>query len=450
MDDRVMLRSVGSLIMLTALSTAQGLTQTGSPEPSRAPLAYVRRLAIAPVALATRPDAPLPPTPPADKKALARWQAQQKSREQFVRLRAETLQRLEEVLSARLALMPGLSLTPQPRTGCAPGLWADPLSPRPEMPGRPVVGRNPEGRALPLAEPLAGLAREAGADAALAVAVDRFGTQTGLERGVWLRLIAYVMPTEGGALRGPFHALGWARTGRKLFVKGFQKSDSRLAREAAAQAVGQLTHTLQTGQDPPFAREARVVVVPAMTPQAVEKRFEETTETTRIPLPSLVRQRDVLWQPALSPVIEWIDADEMQAALRALRLEAASFWTPGGHPAVESVQSLAERLRADYVFASRLMNLELTERARTVLEDGQPRAGVERRAEAEAEALLLRAADGRILWRDQAVGTATTRTDYVRGKPRILTEEQCVLDAVRTAYIHLRFSLAGHKKRYER
>jgi len=433
---------------LCALMAAPCPAQT---EPPTVPLAYVRRLAVAPVALATRPDAPLPSAPSAsNKRASARWQEQRKNREAFVRLRAETLMRLEEALAARLSLVPGLSRIIPHAGDSAPTLWANSLPPRPELPGRSAVGRNAEGPPAPLPAPLEQFARKADADAALAVAIDRFGTHTGLEREVWLRLVAYVMPVDGEGPRGPFYTFGWARAGRKLFVKGFQKSDPRLAREAAAQAVRQLIHTLQTGEESPFARDVRAAAVPAVVPGAVEKRFEEKAETARVPLPALVRQSGVLLLPALSPVATLLDMDDTQAALRALRLTPEAFWLPGGRPSIETARTLGERLRADYVFVSRLNSLELTERAITVLDAGQPRNGVERRAEAEAQATLIRAVDGRVLWSDRAVGTATVRTNYVRHKPRLLTDEQCAVDAARTAFIYLRLSLEEYKRRHER
>jgi hypothetical protein len=76
--------------------------------------------------------------------------------------------------------------------------------------------------------------------------------------------------------------------------------------------------------------------------------------------------------------------------------------------------------------------------------------GQERHAAAEAEALLLRVADGKVVWRDRREGTTTTRTEYVRQQPRLRGEEPCLLDAIRTAFAQLRFGFEEYKKRFEK
>jgi hypothetical protein len=438
------------LAAVYAITFAPGFLQ--NPPPSLVPLAYVRRLAVAPAALAVLPEAPLPPKPPAsDKKAAARWEQRRRGREAYARLRAESLTPLDEEIAARLGRLPGLLLVPPPPDHLLPALWNRPALPLPESPERLMFSQN--GPAIaPLAAPMEELARAAQADAALVVLMDRFGTHSGLEREVWMRLTAWLKPGGDRPLCGPFYVYGVGRSGRKLFGfgKGYQKSDAQIARDAAAQAARQIAHALETGQEALFTRDAQVAIVPALVPAYTLKRLEESPEKIAVPLPALQRQSDVLLQPELGPVAEIVASDDVEDALRALNLRPADFWSASGAPDTERMAALAGRLRAGYVFISRMTGVELNERAVTVPDDGTPHAGVERQAEAEAEAVLFRPSDGRILWRDRLAGSTAARTEYVRHQARIRTDEQCVVDAARIAFALLRFSFEDYKKRFER
>ena len=64
------------------------------------------------------------------------------------------------------------------------------------------------------------LVEATGVDGAVAAAVDRFGIRGGIERQIWLRIVAYLAPGKAyGGLRGPFvrdrivglDQTGWAR-----------------------------------------------------------------------------------------------------------------------------------------------------------------------------------------------------------------------------------------------
>jgi hypothetical protein len=419
------------------IGTAQpvGAGVQGEPNPS-IPLRYIRRIAVAPAALTTMPDAPLPPRPPTPAhRRLQQWLQQRQLRETLTELREEARRQLPAALLAKLSQLSGITVI-APAADPAPPVWQEPAE------------RSARSSPKPSEESMAAYARSAQADAALVVAIDRFGLRSGMEREVWLQVVAYLTPAEGAA-RGPFFAVGRGRAMRKLIGRGYGKDDSQLVRESCQQAARQLTLTLETGRESPLARSARIAILPAAAPDAVQRVTAGETDVVLVPLPSLLRQADVFLQPELTPVAQLLENGDVRAAMRALGLQPKDLWSDG-QPDREQLARIARHLCADYLFVSRITALDLTQSVVSVMVSGQAQEGVERRAEAEAEAILLRCEDGAILWRDRLVGTAASRTEYVRHKPRILTEEQTTVDAVRVAYAYLRLSFEEYRRRFER
>ncbi len=425
-------------VVALMVGMAQPLAAHAQDEPNPSiPLRYIRRIVVAPVALTTAPDVPLPSRPPTPaRKRLEQWLEQQRLRETLVRLREEARREVSETVSAKLSGLSGLTMVAPPVADSAPPLWQEPEE------------RSVRSSPKPSEESMATYARSAQADAALVIAIDRFGLRTGLEREVWFQVIAYLSPTEG-PMRGPFFAVGRGRVTRKLIGKGYGKDDSQLVRESCQQIARQLSHTLETGKQSPFMHHARIAILPAATPDSVQRVTVGETDVVRVSLPSLTRQADVFLQPELTPVAEMMEVGEVRAAMRTLKLQPKDLWSEG-KPDREQIARVAQHLRADYLFVSRVTTLDLTQNVVSVMAMGQAHEGLERRAEAEAEAILLRCEDGAILWRDRLVGTAAARTEYVRRKPRILTEEQTTVDAVRVAYAYLRLSFEEYKRRFER
>lgn len=363
-------------------------------------------------------------------------------------MRAEVVRQTEQAINARLSRLAGMTLV----TGAAkqaPVVWRELQPSLPELHGTPIVARRKNEDFILLGH-LAEFARVSGANAGLAIVMDRMGTRSGIEREVWLRVVAYLIPAENSTLRGPYHAYGWAKSARRFFRRGYQKTDTQLAQEAALQAARQLAHVLETGEEAPFARDGRVAIVPADVPQEIRKRDENSGETLLMAFPSLIRQRDVLLQLDIVPFAEIGDSDDVKDALRALRLTPAEFWDLNGRPVLETVRKFAEKLDADYVLLSRIRHLELAERRVAVKDAGQLREGIERRAEAEVEGAIVRMSDESVIWQDRVLGSTVARTEYVRHEPRLRTEEQTTSDAVRTAYAYLRFSFDSYRRRFER
>jgi hypothetical protein len=403
------------------------------------PLAYLRRLVIAPVVLATPIGPSLPPPPkvsakptPAEKKQVDRWKARKAVREEWLDLQAGLAAPLSSALSTQLANVPGLLLAPIPASE-SPLIWQ-----------KKTV--DTESGVTPDRGALKAFALTAEADASLAVAIDRFGIHQGLERELWVRIIVWLQPAQTGAsVRGPYYAFGTARTGHNLFQKGFVKPDEALQRGAVDQAVRRLIHTLKSGDEMPFSRNCRVAILPTSFPLKTASSLP-----VEAAYPSLIRQRDVLLQPDLSPVSDLVSSEDVIRSLREAGLRPEAIWGMDGKPNLEMLRQAAATLEVDYVFFSRMSALDVDTTSIEVADAGQVRAGVERHVEVETQGGLYQADRHRVLWNDSVVGGTVGRTEYVRHLPRLRTEEQCVLDATRTAYAYLRSSFEDFRRKYER
>jgi hypothetical protein len=170
----------------------------------------------------------------------------------------------------------------------------------------------------------------------------------------------------------------------------------------------------------------------------------------KIRLPSLLRQDDVLFQPELGPISDTVDAEDCRNALEELGLTLKDLWAEKGAPNPEKLEAISGRLKADYIFVSRIHRIELSDSPYEVMDGFKPVPGLERRATVHVSAALYRKSDKQILWIDKSEGGTIAHTEYVRNHPRLRTDEQCVLDAARTAYAHLRYSFDEYRRKFER
>ncbi len=328
-------------------------------------------------------------------------------------LRTHAVARFAQTLHDRLARVPGLTVTPAPT---------------------PIPSHGDQ---------VTYLARS-GADALVAPIVEGFGARGSTQRELWLQVSARVVRADGTVL-GPYHAYGWASTLRISLFKGLVTSDEKLAEAAGDQAGRELAHALISGTEPLFADWRAAAIVPAAVPQVVAKRLASGTSVA-VPLPSLRRAADVLFQPAIPPFVPLASPQRVWAALRRLGLRPEDLWAASGDPDVGYAVRVAKLLHVDYLFVSRVQDLALSEETLSVPDGSTMKPGVERRADATAEAALIRVSDGAVLWRDRLSGGTAARTEYVRHVPRLRTDEQCVGDAARIAYAYLRFSLDDYRR----
>jgi hypothetical protein len=299
---------------------------------------------------------------------------------------------------------------------------------------------------------LGALARQANTDAGLAVTVDRCGLHVGIEREVWIRVAGRIETARSEAF-GPLYGVGWARSSRKLLGRGFSRTDAELLDQAARQALAQMARQVRTGIRPPFAGGGRYLVVRAAAPEEIVKTEtvgKARPQSVKIEVPTLYRQSDVLFQPDLPPVLDVIDTDEGDKALKGAGLAQRDLWNTAGTPAKEVIKELAGRVKADFVFLSRVREVALEELPIELLDGKTQRLGVQRNVGVTVVGALYSVRDDRILWQDVVEGGTIARTEYVRGKPRIRTDDQAVMDATHTAYAYLRYSFDEFHRRYSR
>jgi hypothetical protein len=418
-------------------TNASGQTQPAQP-PSSRPLAYVRHIAVCPVEI-TEPELdPVPDIKGKDAKdTLKRREAAVKLRESSLALRQDLRGWLDQALPRGLAKMDGLI----PDTATASS-QAEPVWQRREKPTT-LAFRAPQIRL----DSLQAHAMREEATSALAVSIDEVYERTGIEREIGIRLVAYLLPTPGEPLRGPFVSVGWARALRKFTGKGFAMDDSVLSREAAGRALNALLHTLDTGSEMPFARNPSVAVLPCDITEPL-KIGEGETSPSPIELPAIVRQRSVLLQPELPPFVRLAERQKIEQVLN--ENAAGNLWLKNELPDIAKLQTIGRSIRARFLFVSRISSLELTDDAIQVKSGEDTVAGTEREARIEAQAALVDTRSGVIVWTDRVEASARSRSEFVRGRHRLLTDEQVAVDASHAAFAGLRRSYDNYLRQFYR
>jgi len=451
------------IAVCVTLALFAALTETANAQTKEAtlvPFAYVRSLSVVPASLITPSDPPLAPAPPAtQKKQLAKWKSQKSTREATIRLRNAALASFSKSFASVLGTS-GLQINLVPADETTLSI-AQALNMAARLRASESISRDFSAAAI---DKLTAIGKEQKVDACLVLSVDRFGINTGFQREIWVRACAWLLTfrrSEKGELLGPFYALGQANARRKLIGKGFSRDDDMLIEEAAGLAAQRLKKVLGTGRLPLFSEDSRYAVLPASLPVRVMKQFLASSEqaegnssgnpaTSVIASSSIYRQRDVLFQPDTSPACQPIDQGAVQDALTCFSLVPGDFWTKSGVPDAEHMKAVGTYLKCRYVFASRATGIDCVETPVLVKDGVELKEGVDIRVDAEVEGLLFDVQEGKVIWKDRLSGGTIARTEYVRHKPRIRTDEQCISDAVRTAFAYLRSSFDEYRRKLDR
>ncbi|NLI00734.1 MAG: hypothetical protein GX446_14720 [Chthonomonadales bacterium] len=280
-----------------------------------------------------------------------------------------------------------------------------------------------------------------GADAILAIAVDRFGVRTAFFRDVWLRAVAYVLIERTGELRGPVYAVGLGRSAPRLVRAGFMRSDEEILEEAVADASARLIRALDRGETPLFAADVRVAVVPSRVPDHALVRDADGGSARPLPVPALKRQSDVLFQPDVGPVAVLLPPAEVQSALKTRGIDIGDLWA-GSTPNMPAIVELGRSLRADYLFMTAVSSASI---GTFTGEDGFESIGDA--AEVSALGVLVGIHDRRSLWVSEKLGSARSHIVTPEGSRRIRNSEQCVMDAAVAAMASVRFALEEWMRR---
>ena len=133
------------LVWLTVCTVA-------TAQDAQRPLAYIRRLAVAPAVLATLPaEAPKPAPKGASRAEREAWDRREAARQGLARLRSASAAILTSALVERLRGEPGLAIARIEGNETARRLWRhaeEGASP----PGEPEIGRDPSGLILPASD----------------------------------------------------------------------------------------------------------------------------------------------------------------------------------------------------------------------------------------------------------------------------------------------------------
>jgi hypothetical protein len=288
------------------------------------------------------------------------------------------------------------------------------------------------------------LGNGAGCDAAILVAVDRFGVRTAFVREMWLRAVAYVVVARNGEVRGPIYAVGQARTAPRLVRPGFMRPDSDLLSDTVADACARLIRGLDKGDTAPFAADVRVAVLPAAVPARADIADASGRVIGGIEVGAMARQADVLFQPDVGPIAEIVEPARIKTTMAAMQMTSDVLWKAAG-PDVQAVSQVGDALRAEYVFVSRARASTL---GRFEAEDGAESVGDV--AETLADFALVLVSEQRVLWRASCTGTARSHINTPEGTRRIRTREQCVMDSVVSAFSNGRLALEEWLRRSQK
>jgi hypothetical protein len=175
---------------------------------------------------------------------------------------------------------------------------------------------------------------------------------------------------------------------------------------------------------------------------------EGETSPSPIELPAIVRQRSVLLQPELPPFVRLAERQKIEQVLS--ENAAGNLWLKNELPDIAKLQVIGRSMRARFLFVSRISSLELTDDAIQVKSGEDTVAGTEREARIEAQAALVDTRSGSIIWTDRVEASARSRSEFVRGRHRLLTDEQVAVDASHAAFAGLRRSYDNYLRQFYR
>lgn len=264
--------------------------------------------------------------------------------------------------------------------------------------------------------------RAPGFDAKVTVALDRLRFRTDFSREVWIRLRCDVTYTDENRPTVTAYAVGTARAAPRLVARGFFRSDEVLVAEAAGVASANLYRSLDKGYTSPLHGEQLIGIAPvAVSPEDVISWQTGGVATVR-------RMADVLLQPDLGPLAVVLPAADVIPVLQALRIQPEWLWR-GLRPNVPPVVRLGVALGADLIVLGRLVSLTS---GRPSGGRGDPNGGEGVRA--RVAVAIVNVGEQSVVYSTKCSGEAMTALRTKSGSVAVRRPEQAVLDAVLDAF----------------
>lgn len=296
------------------------------------------------------------------------------------------------------------------------------------------------------------LCRDLQADALIQLAAPRIELREGTMREVIVRInlhLPYARPFRPKSQPeadpmftfASLTAAGTDATGRSLFRGTYTDSLRNQVKAATKQAAARAVHQLLANNKDPLTEVGnRWIVLPVLSPMVADKlRFTAQGRKFQphavMGLPGDV---SAMFKPNILPL-----STENLAAPRGIETlllrrdeNVSAAWQSGTVPNLGKVQEWAKALRGDYVLMARVICLEMEE---SILETG----GTDREARAETFGILLRVADGEILWQDRT--SATLRVLPRIGQRRTATDAEILHDTTMFALLELQRRFARYR-----
>jgi hypothetical protein len=272
---------------------------------------------------------------------------------------------------------------------------------------------------------------------------------------VWVELRVPLRSPEGGANVPPMPlpVAGAASAGRILFTDRYTDTKFALLRQAVRHAAARAVHTLRTGLIPLFSQAGeRLALAPVLSrPTANKLRF---TATGRLSIPVGVRDLPVEYPRPFQPTLLPLPAsairrpDIVKLTMREQKIPLSALWESGDQPDIARVCQLGRKLRVDYILLARVLDIEVHEDVSCEPESAEKSLSVSAlvlrpddpqsyEGQAEVAGVLVRVADGAILWQDRASATMTLRNAPRRSPSAAPLDRLAALDAVKFALLEL-------------
>jgi len=245
-----------------------------------------------------------------------------------------------------------------------------------------------------------------------------------------LHVLSVSSPSETSF--GPMPIVGSAQIAHVFLHSNYELTQPDAIRLAALQAAQMGIHALETGQTSPFASPSvHLAILPIPAPKAADAiLFKSSGHVFLIGAQNLPTDRSNLLSINLLPLSthQIYTPTATDKALQGLHLSPFALWHDET-PNIQRLQTVAKRMKADYLLCFRITDLEL----RSWTDHGATTVASDPQLEGSAEAVgyLIDSNSGQVLWHHRTADTMRVSAP--------ITDQQAVQTVLRDA---MRFALS--------